>query len=231
MLAPDRLARASAVGLCAFAIACVSHEAIGHGLACLASDGAIERLSAVVFQCSRTAWWIDLGGPLGSLACAVIALAMLRRGRSSPLIPFVFAFAALWFAGQLIYSALVDRDDFAFVADAMPPSMQIVVRCAQVIAGALVYRWALRVSAPWMPARRERLLAWATAGIAVAASTLLQGVDAAALRDAVLESSVTSVGLLLSSAARRDAFEGGAPTALYAAVGAALLIALGLGVA
>lgn len=70
-----------AIGLIAYIIADVLHEALGHGGACLASGGKPLVLSTVHFECSHDTRLVMAGGTLVNLAAGSLFWALLRLAR------------------------------------------------------------------------------------------------------------------------------------------------------
>ena len=108
-----------AAGILAATAAAICHESIGHGVGCLAGGGRIALLTSIWFQCSVGLSLADAGGPLVSLCAGAAALAALHRSMPpvARLVLLLFAsFSLFWFAAQLIDHALLDRDDWAFIA-------------------------------------------------------------------------------------------------------------------
>jgi hypothetical protein len=69
----------AALGVLAFAIADVSHEALGHGLATLAVGGKAVLLTTCYFNSSGNySKWIPAAGGLANLAVGLGSLAALR---------------------------------------------------------------------------------------------------------------------------------------------------------
>lgn len=91
------------LGMLAFVCACIAHEAVGHGGACLASGGRIVLLTSVCFRCQPGLPLVDAAGPLANLAVAGAAWFALARFPLSAttrlLATFVLAFNAMWGAG------------------------------------------------------------------------------------------------------------------------------------
>ena len=221
--------RAAALGIAAFAIACVAHEVIGHGAGCLGSAGTVVRMNTVVFRCMPPSNWADVGGPAGGAVCALLAWRRIRSPRASALAVLVFAFAALWFGGYLVYSAALERGDLAFVATSFVPRLRLPARILEAIVGVAIYGGALRVMRPWLPERRVCLIAWAAASIAVVLSTLARGVQGDVLRDALQESALASSGMLFVAPRTSASSARGAPTWCLALFGIAVLAIAGRG--
>jgi hypothetical protein len=188
------------LGMLAFVCACVAHEAIGHGGACLATGGRIVLLTSVYARCAPGAPVIDAAGPFMNLAVAAIAWRVLAW-REPPstmklLAVFVFAFNALWGAGYFIYSAVLDIGDLTFVwrdLHATPPWLWRTMLGAL---GVMLYGVCLRLLAPHLPPKLPVLVAYISAGtLAVVSVTFANTELVPAMREAVSESLLASVGL------------------------------------
>src|SRR3954469_9700508 len=151
----------------AFVCACVSHEAIGHGGACLATGGRIVLLTSVFFRCEPGSSFVDAAGTIMNLAVA--GLAWLTFARSTPsstlrlFAIFVFAFNALWGTGYFIYSAVLDTGDLAFVWRVNPLAAPWLWRLVLGGVGVFLYSRAMRVMAPLLPPKLPVLLVYFSA--------------------------------------------------------------------
>jgi hypothetical protein len=109
-----------AVGVLAATLAAVCHETLGHGLGCIAVGGRITLLTSIYFRCLGASALIDAAGPLGSFLAGLAAFAFLSLrscGRTMRLFLILFgAFNLFWLFGQMVYCALLGKDDWAFVA-------------------------------------------------------------------------------------------------------------------
>jgi hypothetical protein len=109
-----------AVGVLAATLAAVCHETLGHGLGCIAVGGRIALLTSIYFRCLGASALIDAAGPLGSFLAGLAAFAFLSLrscGRTMRLFLILFgAINLFWLFGQMVYCALLGRDDWAFVA-------------------------------------------------------------------------------------------------------------------
>jgi hypothetical protein len=201
--------RFALLGSLAFASACVAHEALGHGGACLLTGGKVALLTSVYFRCVPGLPIIDAAGPLMNLSVAAIAMQTLRRlpaaGYSRPLAALVVAFNALWGAGYFLYTAIAYRGDWAFVVQDLHLPQPWAWRVLFGLLGAWLYRKALRATSPYLP--RGAPLAWAyVAGgvVAIASVLLYAGPTLPALREAAQESLLASAGLLYLAFVRTD---------------------------
>jgi hypothetical protein len=68
----DDAATLGAIGVAAYLLADVAHEAIGHGLACLAHPGHITLLTSVYFRCSIRSQLVAVAGPAVNLVLAAV---------------------------------------------------------------------------------------------------------------------------------------------------------------
>lgn len=191
----------AAIGAIAFVVACGSHEAIGHGGACLASGGRVLLLTSVFFRCEPSPWFVDAAGPAMNLLVALAAFAVLARRRraSSPwhlLLVFVFAFNGGWAAGYAVYSAASLQGDFAFlVRDGSVP-----LRAALAVAGVLAYLTIARAGARRIPAGTPVPVACIAAIVlGCVAAAGFAAAPAAAVREGTLEGIGATLGLLLAT--------------------------------
>ena len=177
MITPDKVGAdpltACSVGVLAATTAAVAHETVGHGLGCLAAGGQVTLLTSIYFRCAGGTWITDAAGPLGGLAVGLISLALYRAGVGAGWARLFLLLSALvnlgWFAGQLVYCAVLNIDDWAFVARAL--HAPAVWRVGVVAAGVATYAWTSRRVRP--AARRTAGMRFAA--LAAAASSGLAG--------------------------------------------------------
>jgi hypothetical protein len=207
------------LGMLAFVCACVSHEAIGHGGACLAGGGRIVLLTSVFFRCEPATSLVDAAGTVMNLAVAGLAwLAFSRFALSSTMrlfAIFVFAFNAMWGTGYFIYSAVLNTGDLAFVWRAYTVAPEWLCRVLLGGVGVFLYSRAMRAMAPRLPPRLPVLLIYFSVGMLAVVSVTLARIDLlAAIREALAESLLASAGLAylaLVSAKSRAANTSAAP--------------------
>lgn len=117
-----------ALGVLAFVVANVSHEAVGHGLATLAVGGKVDCITTCYVDSSgRYSKWIPAAGGLTNLAVGLGSLAFLRlRPHLRPILRYFFILVAafnLFFAvGYPAYSGLARFGDWAGVIAGLNPS-------------------------------------------------------------------------------------------------------------
>jgi hypothetical protein len=193
--------RFALLGGLAFTSACVAHEALGHGGACLLTGGKVLLLTSVYFRCVPGLPVVDAAGPVMNLSVAAIAMLALRRirtpGYGRSFAALVVAFNALWGAGYFLFSAVTYQGDWAFVLRGLQAPHPWVWRVLLGVLGAWLYGNALRATSPYLP--RGAPLAWAyVAGgaVAIASVLLFSGPTLPALREAAQESLLASAGLL-----------------------------------
>ena len=115
------------LGVLAFALADVSHEALGHGLATLAVGGKAVLLTTCNFRSSgHYSLWIPAAGGLMNLAVGLGSLAALRvRSRLSPrfrhFLVLVAAFNLFFAFGYPAYSGIARFGDWAAVISGLKP--------------------------------------------------------------------------------------------------------------
>jgi hypothetical protein len=111
----------------AFALADVSHEALGHGLATLAVGGKAVLLTTCYFSSSgNSSRWIPAAGGLMNLAVGLGTLAALRLcSHLSPLLRYFLvlgaAFNLLFAFGYPAYSGIARFGDWAAVISGFEP--------------------------------------------------------------------------------------------------------------
>lgn len=206
----DDIATVAAVAVLATCIATAAHEAVGHGLTCLALGGEITQLTSVYFQCSAQSTGIAAGGPLGNLLAARIAgwaftLTPKRHSHLRLALLLVLALSLFWFAGYLIYSAALRTGDLFFVALDLFGPPTLALRIGAIIAGTLIYFLAVNVirrlgaALSRDPKRVRRLLviSWVAAALsATAAAFAYAPSPVAAATQAALEIAAASLPLL-----------------------------------
>lgn len=204
--------------------AAVAHETLGHGLGCLAVGGRVTLLTSIYFKCAGSTWLTDAGGPLGGLALGAASLAALKlarpMGRIRLLLILCTAIDLGWVAGQLLYCAALNVDDWSFVAKALrwPP----LWRGAAGVAGITLYVATIRLLA----AEARQVGGVKIAAIAAAGSAALAGLlwSAMPLRGALegaaavgLAPAVILAGVIRRQGAAVPSSAGGRPWAWVAA--------------
>jgi hypothetical protein len=117
----------AALGMLAFALTDVSHEALGHGLATLAVGGKAVLLTTCYFTSNGNfSRWIPAAGGLMNLAVGLGSLAALRLiSRSAPLgryfLVLVAAFNLFFAFGYPAYSGIAQFGDWAAVTSGFEP--------------------------------------------------------------------------------------------------------------
>lgn len=194
----------------AFIIACTAHEAIGHGLACLGNGGDITLLTSVYFRCRPGAVVVDAAGPLMSLAVAAIAAIVLRRRRlissqsltqdanSTVFSALLLAYSGFWGAGYFIFSAATNTGDWAYVLSGLSLEPRWLWRLGMGIIGVWLYVMIFRMASPFLPKGKPLVVAYFAAGLVACLSVFFyHGPALPALREAVQESMLAPLGLLL----------------------------------
>lgn len=129
-----------AVAACAFVVADLSHEALGHGTVAWLTGAKQIVLSYTYLSTDIQSRWISLAGPAANLIEGVAALACLgavRRGAARLFVFLLMAFNLLNAAAYLVYSGVLNSGDLA-VAVAGLPHLDLI-RIAMVIAGLAAY--------------------------------------------------------------------------------------------
>jgi hypothetical protein len=185
----------------AFIIACVSHEAAGHGLFCLGSGGEITLLTSAYAHCHPSRPLVDLAGPLMSLAVAAgAAVALHHSPKPSARAVFfglLLAFSGFWGAGYCIFSAVTDGGDLAFVLRDLSLQPRWLWRVGMGLVGLLLYGAIRRQAATVLPNGRLLLVAYCIVGaVSCVAVLFYQGPQLPALRESAQESLLAPIGLL-----------------------------------
>ena len=117
-----------ALGIIAFIIADVGHEALGHGLATLAVGGHPVLLTTSYFSSSGSfSRWIPAGGGIANLMVGGLFVFVLRMFRLvTPSVRYfcilVIAFNLLFVAGYPFYSGIAAFGDWAAVISGLSPA-------------------------------------------------------------------------------------------------------------
>jgi len=117
-----------ALGVLAFVIANVSHEAVGHGLATLAVGGKVDFITTCYVDSSgKYSKWIPAAGGLTNLAVGLGSLAFLRlRPHLRPILRYflilVAAFNLFFAVGYPAYSGVAQFGDWSAVISGLNPS-------------------------------------------------------------------------------------------------------------
>jgi hypothetical protein len=201
-----RLWTLCALAAMAFVAACTAHEAVGHGLACLGTGGTVTLLSSVYFRCQPGHPLVDAAGTLSNLCVAAVFALAARRSRhdtARTAFALVAAFNGLWGTGYLIFSAVTDTGDLAFVVRDLALRPAWAWRLGMGLAGLWLYGAVWRNLAPFLPKGRPLLAAYCTAGAVACLSVLsYQGAALPALKEAAQEGLLAPLGLLFVAFSR-----------------------------
>lgn len=236
-----------AIGAVAAVVASLAHEALGHGLGCVADGGRVTLLTFLVFRCQGAGVLADGGGPIGALAVGLASLGLLLaiRPKPTPTRMFLFTLAALtlfWPFAQMLREATDGSDDWGHVARdlAWPPAWHLIgvaVALAGYVATLVVTSRLARIMAAGRPTRLAAL--WGAAVIAGVVLAALWRKDAAvSALDGFMTFGVAQLGWLGALRAAGRAEQG--PTlarswpwiagAAFIVVAAAATVGRGLGV-
>ena len=173
---PDLLT-VTAIALVAYAASNVSHEAVGHGAACVALGGKPNVLSSVHFECNEEAIsalarrGVAAAGTIVNFIAGAIGLVALKATnpvRKPHISYFLWLFTTLNLlmgAGYFLFSGVGNIGDWADVASGTVSPF--VWRPAMAVLGGAVYFLLARQSGQWLGAlvgsddlsmRRSRLL-------------------------------------------------------------------------
>lgn len=190
-----------AIAAVAFIVACVAHEAIGHGGMCLAVGGRVALLTSVYFQCTTGGPFTDAAGPLMNLVvgAACWSLARSRPPASLSRLFFVLAMAfnLFWGAGYFIFSAVTKTGDWAFVLWDLSLEPRWLWRLLMGALGVGIYVRSARAVATHVPPGTPLVWPYLVAGVVSCVAALFYaGPTLPAVREAAQESLGAAVGLL-----------------------------------
>ncbi|BEV12550.1 hypothetical protein ATDW_30460 [Asticcacaulis sp. DW145] len=206
----DHAATVAALGVLAMCLVTVSHEVVGHGVACALAGGQITHVSTTLFACSVPMFWVAVGGPIGNLVAALVAATLAARLPASHttlrlFLITVVALSLFWEAGYLIKVMLFRDGDLYFFAYGLLGPYGVWPFVGATL-GAVLYLWVIAMISRLFAsvlgdprrARRAALILWlaATAG-AVIAALPFKGDRLPTIRDALLGIGLASIPLLL----------------------------------
>jgi hypothetical protein len=230
----------ASIGLVAMCIVTASHEAFGHGSACLALGGHIVLLSSSIFRCDLRSGWIDPAGPLGNLLGGTLALAAFqfvpaRMVRLRLLLIVITAFSYFW-EGAYLADAMARRSgDLYFFAQFMLGEVTAWERALFASVGVALYIFTIRRTSRALlrlwpdpaAARGVSRTVWLSAGLgATVAALAYRGQGLGDLRDAILEIGIASLPLLFIPGGRAP--EGTPPGVVLVRSPAWIVVALTL---
>ena len=190
-----------AIAAVAFIVACVTHEAIGHGGMCLVVGGRITRLTSVYFRCTNGGPLTDAAGPLMNLIVGAACWSLARRRPLASLSRLFFvlamAFNLFWGAGYFIFSAVTNNGDWAFVLRDLSLEPRWLWRLLMGALGAVLYGCSTRAVATLVPPGTPLVWPYLVAGVVSCVAALFYaGPTLPAVREAARESFVSAMGLL-----------------------------------
>lgn len=243
----DNVPALVAIGAAVAMAASLAHEALGHGIGCVADGGTVTLLTFLVFRCAGAGVLADAGGPVGAFLVAALCLIALRWGRPRPSVASLFTYALgvqtmLWVCAQMVREGIDGGDDWGHVARDFGwiAGWRVAVVASGVVGYGATLRMATVLGIPMARGRPARLLIpyVSTCIFAVAFGALWHGDRAASALDGLLSFGVAPLGYLLTirvvARATPDTSRIGPgrawPLAVFAAAGVfALTIARGIG--
>ena len=193
----------AAIGMLAFMLACIAHEAVGHGGMCVALGGYITLLTSVYFRCSHPHWLVDAAGPgmnlVVGIACwAVLATRELRSAQWRLFVVLAMAFNLFWGTGYFVYSAVTGEGDWSFLLQDSMLQPAWASRLAMAALGACLYYGSMRLVGARLPPGTSTAMVWLAGGLTSCLAVLFfRGAVPPALSQAAWESSGAAAGLLL----------------------------------
>jgi hypothetical protein len=190
-----------AIAAVAFILACVVHEAIGHGGMCLALGAHITLLTSVYFRSTKGGPLTDAAGPLMNLIVGAACWSLARRrppaSQSRLFLVLAMAFNLFWGTGYFVFSAVTNKGDWAFVLRDLSLEPRWLWRLVMAAIGVLLYVRSARAVASNVPPGTPLVWPYLVAGVvSCVAALFFTGPVLPALRDAATESFGANVGLL-----------------------------------
>jgi len=215
-----------AIACCAYAVADLAHETLGHGGACLASGGKVLLIDTTFEDCSVHSRWIDGAGPLTGIAVALLAWLGARNTQIANwrvFLVLLFADAMFWNIGYMIKSGIAWSGDWHFLIKGLQPAN--ILHIAIAAAGIALYIAVMRMLVGVWPTGRGissgqlAVIAYLTAAILSAAAGFLDPHGPHAILSDALPSSLGAVGLPLVGLRQRTEV-GIVPSPTWIVVGA-----------
>ena len=129
------------ISVIAYAIANFTHEALGHGGACLLNGGTPLVLSSVHFECSFDNRWIEAGGTIANFILATACWVALRFAKKAPRLHYflwlLMTVIMLQGGGYFLFSGTANIGDWADVIKGLRPIW--AYRMGLALFGATVY--------------------------------------------------------------------------------------------
>jgi hypothetical protein len=200
------------LGVVAYVAATMLHEALGHGLVCLATGGRVTLLYPLGMRCSVVGPLMVAAGPATNLVAGALCWFVLAKtnafgGNARYLLWLGMVFNLLVAAGYIAVGGLLNFGDWAYLIGGLQPP--VAWRIATVVVAAALYYGSLRIIAAEYyrftgpsgisPPRLYRLTLWPAAAAAVvscAAAALSPTAKPIALELAVATTLVPGLSLL-----------------------------------
>ena len=199
-----------ALGICAYIIADIVHEVIGHGGSCILTGGSISLLSSAFFHSNNGNTLVDIGGPIANILAGILSLLLLNSYknfsvRTRYFLILLMAFNLFWGTGGLIYSGVTGKDDWSYLITGLQPSW--FWRTLLVVIGLILYYTTIRIASAKLmlitgddSGRRKQLILvpYLAAGVSACFAALfdLSG-SLPAIKEDALETFVGFIGFLL----------------------------------
>ncbi|MFZ1700484.1 MAG: hypothetical protein WBO10_15685 [Pyrinomonadaceae bacterium] len=141
----EKLITWATIGVLAYIISDIVHEAIGHGGTAILFGNQITLLSSVYFRSEPRNIIDSIGGPIANLCFSIVAFFVLKKAKNIWAILFlihVLTYNLFWFAGTIISSAVFKTGDWTFAIRSLNAGQSD--RYILFIAGATIYYLAFR---------------------------------------------------------------------------------------
>jgi hypothetical protein len=146
----DNVGMLGALGILAYAASMMTHEALGHGVYCIAQGGHNVMLTAWGEGCSSHPAGIEAAGPGVQFGCGLLAWWVLRRlPRGAPRLRYFFwlymVFNLLISSGYVAFSGVTNFGDAAVLIAGL--NAPVLWRGVLILLGAVVYFLSMRAAA------------------------------------------------------------------------------------
>ena len=200
---PTLIAVGALVAICAS----LAHEALGHGVGCVADGGRVTLITFLVFRCDGAGVLADGGGPAGAFLVACVCLIVLYRSRPEPTLARLFTYAlgvqlSFWVGAQMVREGFDGSDDWGHVAHDLgwAAGWHAGVIAVGIIGYGATVRIAAKLGEPLAQGQPARLLIpyASTCMFAVAFGAMWHGGRAVSALDGFLSFGIASLGYLLA---------------------------------
>jgi hypothetical protein len=185
----------------AFITACIAHEVVGHGGACLIVGKRIQLLTSVYFRCEDSGSFVDMAGPFANLMAGLFCFIALKNLNLSVerryFITLTMAFNLFWLSGCLVEPMLSKHSDFAYFLANMQIHPGWLGALTFGLIGVISYWLTIKAIFKNLLSRKLLHLSYFTAGtVSCLAALCYHGPIMPAFKEAAMESFISMFFLL-----------------------------------